>query len=239
MPDIKGNDRPEAELRAAYVDRFDKMRYMDGSPVEDEYAQKISAAVSGAADAAAMVGEDELEAYAAQTRTGQARAEASKQPAVGPENPGITGEKVVPDWMIEKYRAHNLSAPIEDTGWLFHDDSWNNRGMVVIASTTRPVIKEFPYQPNSGTDHMRSKARALVYASQRPETPGGFVAPAGELVSEPVYPRARLGAMPEASRAAEPVYPRARLGGGSETAAKLAAVDQALEPPKTISGPSL
>lgn len=44
------------------------MKYLDGTPVEQEYAQAISAMVSGAAAATEIVSEDELEEYAARSK---------------------------------------------------------------------------------------------------------------------------------------------------------------------------
>lgn len=220
MPNTPEQDRPGEQRSVPYEGPTMRMRYVEGAPIDTEHAKTIGQIASDVAASLGVIHEDALDANATKKLAEAAGVAPDPAAAMGPENTGGAGEKVVPDWMIEKYRAHHLSSPIEDTGWLFHDDSINNYGMVVIASTTRPVIKEFPYSPTSGTDHMRSKAKALVYASERPETQAGFVAPAGELVSEPVYPRMRLG-------------------GGDETAAKLAAADKILARDVGPDGPSM
>jgi len=45
-----------------------KMRYLDGKPVEKEYAEAVGAMVAGAAAATEIVSEDELEEYAARMK---------------------------------------------------------------------------------------------------------------------------------------------------------------------------
>lgn len=47
-----------------------QMRFMDGTPVPDEYAQKVSSLVSSAATVIESVGEDGLEEYTANRQAG-------------------------------------------------------------------------------------------------------------------------------------------------------------------------
>lgn len=45
-----------------------KMKFLDGSPVDEAYANAVSSLVSGAAAATEFVSEDELEEYAARQK---------------------------------------------------------------------------------------------------------------------------------------------------------------------------